>query len=143
MRDYLPDRGYLITEVILPGSGLFSHSAFVKLGPRQDLSISRLNIALLAEYQDARFGGVRVAAGALGPRPRRLPLAEETLAGSRLERATLRGFLSALADEVDAAIRGRSSQAYKRRAIAGLGLHLVAQAVGLSPREQLFQDAVE
>ena len=141
--DYLPDRGYLIAEVILRGDGLLSNSAFVKLGPRQDLSISRLNIVLLAEFQDARFGEVRVAVGALGPRPRRLPLAEEALAGRRLERATLRGFLSALADEVDAAIPGRSSQAYKRRAIAGLGLDLVAQAVGLSPREQLFQDAVE
>jgi carbon-monoxide dehydrogenase medium subunit len=143
VRDYSPDRGYLITEVILPGSGLFSHSAFVKLGPRQDLSISRLNIALLAEFQDARFGEVRTAAGALGPRPRCLPLAEQALAGKELERATLRDFLSALAREVDTAIPGRSSLAYKRRAIAGLGLDLVAQAVGLSPREQLFQDAAE
>ncbi|MGO4558129.1 FAD binding domain-containing protein [Mesorhizobium sp. 2RAF21] len=141
--DYSPDRGYLIAEVFLPSGGFFSRSAFVKLGPRRDLSISRLNLALLGEFQDARFGDVRVVAGALGPRPRRLPLAEEALTGNRLERATLRGFLSALADEVDAAIPGRSSQAYKRRAIAGLGLDLVAQAVGLSPREQLFQDAVE
>lgn len=143
MRDYSPDRGYLITEVILPSSGFFSHSAFVKLGPRRDLSISRLNLALLAEFQDACFGDVRVAAGALGPSPRRMPLAEQALAGKELERATLRDFLSALAGEVDTAIPGRGSLAYKRRAIAGLGLDLVAQAVGLSPREQLFQDAAE
>lgn len=141
--DYPPNSGYLIAEVILRGDGLLPNSAFVKLGPRQDLSISRLNIALLAEFEHARFGAVRVAAGALGPRPRRLPLAEEALAGRRLERDTLRGFLSALADEVDAAIPGRSSQAFKRRAIAGLGLDLVAQALGLSPRDQLFEDVVQ
>lgn len=141
--DYAPDCGYLIAEVILPGDGLLPCSAFVKLGPRQALSISRLNIALLAEFQDGRFGDVRIAAGALGPRPRRLPLAEAALAGKDLEHAALREFLSALAAEVDAAIPGRNSQAYKRRAIAGLGLDLVAQALGLSAREQLFEDAAE
>lgn len=141
--DYAPDRGYLIAEVILPGDGLLPCSAFVKLGPRQALSISRLNIALLAEFQDGRFGDVRMAAGALGPRPLRLPLAEASLAGKKLERAVLREFLSALAAEVDAAIPGRNSQVYKRRAIAGLGLDLVAQALGLSPRGQLFEDAAE
>ena len=50
--DYEPDRGYLITEVILPRNGLPLCSAFVKLGPRQDLSISRLNIALLAAFRE-------------------------------------------------------------------------------------------
>ncbi|RUU57548.1 FAD binding domain-containing protein [Mesorhizobium sp. M2C.T.Ca.TU.002.02.1.1] len=138
---YAPDRGHLIAEVILPRSGLLPRSAFVKLGPRQDLSISRLNIALLAEFRDDHFGNVRIAAGALGPRPLRLPLAEAALVGKELAPATLRDFLSALTAEVDAAIPGRGSQAYKRRAIAGLGLNLVAQALGLSPREHLFEDA--
>ncbi|MDX8535625.1 FAD binding domain-containing protein [Mesorhizobium sp. VK25A] len=139
--DYTPGHGYLIAQVILPGSGLLPYSAFVKLGPRQDLSISRLNIALLAEFRDGHFGCVRIAAGALGPRPLRLPLAEVALAGKDLCSATLRDFLSALTAEVDAAIPGRNSQAYKRHAITGLGLDLVAQALGLSPRERLFEDA--
>ncbi|TIO76923.1 MAG: hypothetical protein E5X74_14355 [Mesorhizobium sp.] len=141
--DYTPGRGHLIAEVILPRNGLLPYSAFVKLGPRQDLSISRLNIALLAEFQDGCFGDVRIAAGALGPRPLRLPLAEAALAGKELAPATLRDFLSALTAEVDAAIPGRGSQTYKRRAIAGLGLDLVAQALGLSPRGQLFEEAAQ
>jgi carbon-monoxide dehydrogenase medium subunit len=49
--DYAPDRGFLIAEVILPRDGLLPRSAFVKLGPRLDLSISRLNIALLAGFR--------------------------------------------------------------------------------------------
>ncbi|AZO23566.1 hypothetical protein EJ070_24740 [Mesorhizobium sp. M1E.F.Ca.ET.045.02.1.1] len=141
--DYAPDRGCLIAEVILPRDCLLPRSAFVKLGPRQDLSISRLNIALLAEFQDGRFGDVRIAAGALGPRPLRLRIAEAALAGRKLEYATLRDFLAVLAADVDAAIPGRYSQAYKRRAISGLGLDLIAQAVGLSPRDQLFEDVVQ
>jgi len=129
--------------VILPGDALFPYSAFVKLGPRRDLTISRLNLALLAEYQNNHFGAVRVEAGALGLGPLRLPLAEIALAGRKLEPATLRDFLSALAAEVDAAIPGRNSQIYKRRAVAGLGLDLIAQAVGLSPRDRLFEEAAE
>lgn len=141
--DYAPSQGYLITEVILPANALFPYSAFVKMGPRRDMTISRLNLALLAEYQNNHFGAVRVEAGALGPGPLRLPLAEIALAGRKLEPATLRDFLSALGAEVDAAIPGRNSQIYKRRAAAGLGLDLIAQAVGLSPRDRLFEEAAE
>jgi carbon-monoxide dehydrogenase medium subunit len=72
-----------------------------------------------------------------------LRIAEAALAGRKLEHATLRDFLAALAADVDAAIPGRNSQAYKRRAISGLGLDLIAQAVGLSPRDQLFEDVVQ
>lgn len=141
LSDYVPNPGCLITEVILPGTALLPYSAFVKLGPRRDLTISRLNLAMLAEFQNSHFGTVRIAAGALGPVPLRLPLADAALGGRKLEPATLRDFLSALVAEVDAAIPGRNSQIYKRRAIAGLGLDLIAQAVGLSPRDRLFEEA--
>ncbi|MCZ8548326.1 FAD binding domain-containing protein [Mesorhizobium qingshengii] len=141
--EYLPDSGHLIMEVILPGNALLPCSAFVKLGPRRDLTISRLNLAMLAEFQNSHFGTVRIAAGALGPVPLRMHLADAALGGRKLEPATLREFLSALATEVDAAIPGRNSQIYKRRAVAGLGLDLIAQAVGLSPRDRLFEEAVE
>jgi carbon-monoxide dehydrogenase medium subunit len=56
----------------------------------------------MAELQGGRFGTVRLAAGAIGPKPRRLPLAETALQGRRLETATLRDFLSALTAEVAA-----------------------------------------
>ncbi|MBZ9798683.1 FAD binding domain-containing protein [Mesorhizobium sp. ES1-4] len=140
--DYTPAHG-LITDVILPGAGLLRRSAFVKLGPREDLAISRLNLALLADFQNGCFGAVRIAAGALSHAPLILSFAEAALSGRKLEAAVLRDFLSTLAAEVDAAIPGRNSQLYKRRAIAGLGLDLIAQALGLSPRDRLFEEAVE
>ena len=96
----------------------------------------------LLYWQDGRFGAVRLAAGAIGPKPRRLQLAESALEGRSLEPATLRDFLSALAVEVDAAIAGRASQPYKRRAVAGLGLDLIARISGVSPRDQLFEEAL-
>lgn len=135
--------GELITEIVIPGDALLSASAFAKLGPRRELAISRISLALAADLEDNRFGVVRIAAGAIGPAPRRLPLAEAALTGRQLEAATLRDFVPALAADVDAAIPGRTSQPYKRRAIAGLGLDLVARAAGLDPRAGLFEGAFE
>lgn len=140
--DFAPAPGRLIVEIILPSEGILPRSAFVKLGARRDLTISRLSLALLAELQDGRFGAVRLAAGAIGPKPRRLPLAERALEGRRLEPATLRDFLSALVVEVDTAIPGRASLPYKRGAVAGLGLDLIARISGVSPRDQLFEEAL-
>ena len=140
--DFAPAPGRLIVEVILPKESILPCSAFVKLGARRDLTISRLSLALLAELQDGRFGAVRLAAGAIGPKPRRLPLAERALEGRRLEPASLRDFLSALTAEVDTAIAGRASQPYKRYAIAGLGLDLIARISGISPRHELFEEAL-
>ncbi|WP_181181795.1 FAD binding domain-containing protein [Mesorhizobium sp. B1-1-6] len=141
--EYAQISGQLIIEVILPESCLLPRSAFVKLGSRQDMTISRLNLALLAEFRNDHFGLVRIAAGAVGPAPGRLHLAEAALAGRKLEAATLHNFISALVAEVDTAIPGRTSRLYKRRAIAGLGLDLIAQAVGLSPLDRLFEDAAQ
>jgi carbon-monoxide dehydrogenase medium subunit len=143
LSEYAPTSGSLILEVILPRRGLLSRSAFVKLGSRRDMTISRLNLAMLAEFQNDRFGLVRIVAGALGPAARRLHLGEMALVGRKLEPTALRGFISTLVGEVDTAIPGRNSQPYKRRAVAGLGLDLIAQAMGLSPRDRLFEEAAE
>jgi len=132
--------GALIAEVILPGAALWPRSAFVKLGPRRDLTIARLNLAAMAEYHDGRFGEVRLLAGALGPRPVALTRAAMALGGRVLSSATLRELLAALAADVDAAIPGRASRLWKRRAIGGLGLDLVAALAGMSPRDALFDE---
>jgi len=131
--------GALITEVILPGPALLGRSAFAKLGARRELTIARLNLALLADYHHGRFGAVRLVAGALGPRPRRLPRAEAALAGQVLKAATLRTWLAALTAEVEAAIPGRAALAWKRRAIAGAGLAVVADVAGLALDAPLFE----
>lgn len=135
--------GDLIVKVILPSESLLSHSAFVKLGPRLDLTIARLNLALVADIQKDCFGALRLVAGSIGPEPRRLSLAEAALAGRRLAPPTLRDFISALTSEVDMAIPGRASQSYKRRAVAGIGLDLIACLTGTSPRDRLFEEALE
>lgn len=140
--DFRPEAGGLIMEVILPEAKLLPRSAFVKLGPRRDLTISRLNMAAMGEFSSGRFGALRLVAGSLGPRPIRLGLAGAALAGRQLTSAALRDFMQALNDEVDAAIPGRASWRWKRQAIRGLGLDLIARLCGLSPRDPLFDEAL-
>lgn len=138
--DFSAGSGAVIAHVVLPGEKLLPRSAFVKLGPRRDLTISRLNMAAMGEFADGRFGALRLVAGSLGPRPVRLARAESALAGRPLAAAPLADFLRALSAEVDAAIPERTSRAWKRQAICGVGLDLIARLCGLSPRGAPFDE---
>jgi carbon-monoxide dehydrogenase medium subunit len=140
--EFRASTGALIMEVVLPGSRLLPHSAFAKFGPRRDLTIARLNMAAMADFQQGQFGALRLVAGAVGPRPFRLNLAEAALADQPLAPGPLRAFLDALSEEVDTAIGGRASREWKRKAIRGVGLDLIARLCGLSPHDPLFDEVV-
>jgi len=142
LADYRPGRGLLIIAVTLPGAALRPQSAFVKLGPRRDLTIARLNMAATGEVAQGGITRLRLTAGALGPRPILLARAAAALEGRRPEPEAGRGFLDALSAEVDNAIAGRASHGWKRQAIRGLGLDLLARLLGRSPRDALFDGVV-
>lgn len=147
LADYRPRSGLLITAVILPAvilpaAGHGPDSAFVKLGARRDLTIARLNLTATAQMQDHCLHRLRIIAGALGPRPLPLVRAAAVLAGQRLSRDALCAFLDALAAEVDAAIPARASRLWKRHAIRGLGIDLIARLLRLSNRDPLFDGVI-
>jgi carbon-monoxide dehydrogenase medium subunit len=101
-----------------------SWSAFRKLGSRRAVSISRINLALRVGPE-----GSRLFLGALGALPIRCPEGERALGlppGPGREAA----LLEALTRTVDSAIPGRSSRAYKRQAVRGLGADLLADLEG-------------
>lgn len=92
-------------------------SSFHKLGSRRAVSISRINLALWSDGRDSRL-----FLGALGALPVRCPEGESALAlRGEARRAALEG---ALVSSVETAIPGRSSLAYKRDAVRGLGADL-------------------
>lgn len=133
--------GDLISNILLPTEELLPRSGFVKLGRRQEMTIARLNLAMQASYDPGsrRFGAVRLVAGAIGPAPVFLARAAAALTGASLSARTVGVFLDALVDEVDRAIPGRASRPYKRRAIIGLGLDLLAQLTGCDAAELPFE----
>lgn len=121
----------LIVGVVVPIPVPAPRMAFVKLGVRDDLTIARLNLVMAALVgADVRLRGVSIFAGALAPRPLRLPSVEAVLEGASLQALPVDEYLAALLSAVDAAIAGRASQGYKRRAIMGLGLDLLEKFTG-------------
>ncbi len=122
------DNGDLITAIrISLENGKNRISAFGKIGRRRELTIARLNLAVLADYDPGanHINDIRIVASAIGPVPSRLRSVEHQLRGRKVDQLLADDFLQALSAAVDTAIPGRSSQAYKRHAVMGLGLDLL------------------
>ncbi len=126
-------KGDLITTIHVPRVPSNHASAFVKLGPREVLSIATLNLAALADYDRDRnhLNSLRVVAGALGPTPRHLHAVETVAQDRPVDQSFADDFIATLVSAVDSAIPGRASHPYKRRAIAGVGLDLLADLFGV------------
>lgn len=100
--------GELLAAILIPLQPAHA-AAFLKVGRRRAAAISRLSVAAMANPET---GLVRLALGAVFPRPRRLAAAEEALrpgfGEERLEEAG-----RAAEAEVREASGGRASMAYK------------------------------
>ncbi len=98
-------------------------SAFIKLGRRESLAISRLNLTLAIEEDEA---GVitwsRVAVGSAGPHPYRVPEAEACFLNRTLNDVDLRQLQERLSEKIDEALGSRSTVHYKAKAIQAMAL---------------------
>ncbi|AET70454.1 aerobic-type carbon monoxide dehydrogenase, middle subunit CoxM/CutM-like protein [Desulfosporosinus orientis DSM 765] len=96
-------------------------SAFGKIGSRTAVSIARLNMAAVVEYDEEQMiRNSKWAVGALGLIPFRLPELERELGGKRVGSELAEDIARRLTEVVDKAIPGRASQGYKREAVQGL-----------------------
>ena len=123
----------------VPGWG----GAFEKVGHRRSLVISTVCLAALArlDWGKRRVEELRVAIGAVGPVPRRLPDVEALLAGKAPTPALLRDAAELATDQV----RSRTRQEYRREvlvnfiergiqsALAQAGLHVERAAKDALP----------
>lgn len=121
----------LITEIDFPiweaaGNSQII-SAFGKIGSRTAVSIARLNMATILEFdaENQRILNSRWAVGALGPTTFRLEELERGIKGKRIDPVLAEEIADRLTGVVDQAIPGRASQEYKRRAIRGLAYDLL------------------
>lgn len=121
----------LITEIDFPiwksqGNSQIS-GAFGKIGSRTAVSIARLNMAALVEYdaEEQKVLNSRWAVGALGRIPFRLAELEHQLQGKQVNSNFAEEVAEHLTGVVDRAIPGRASQEYKRQAIRGLAYDLL------------------
>lgn len=111
-----------IIEIIIPKPKKNTLSSFVKLGSRKAVTISKLNICVLVQYNEKTMiiEDTRVFVGSLGPKAFRSIIAEEALRGKEISKKIYEDFKNVLVKQVEEAIKGRTSMTYKRRAIMGV-----------------------
>jgi CO/xanthine dehydrogenase FAD-binding subunit len=94
---------------------------FLKVSRVKPKGVSVMSIAVLAPREGARFRGVRVAFGAMGPHPMRGPGAERALEGQGGDAATYARASAQAAEGLDPPTDALASRWY-RREVAGVHL---------------------
>lgn len=107
-------------------------SGFEKIGSRTAVSIARLNMAAVINYdrESNIIKEARIAVGALGETAFRLAKIEQELLGQEINSSLLERFEEMLTEAVDKAISMRSSHPYKREAIRGLAYDIFLNLFG-------------
>ena len=113
--------GEIIKEFTIPADDS-RISAFMKIGSRSQVSISRINIAVSGIPAGGLFKEARVYVGTLGSPAKRCREGEAALQGSGAEKA----LQDALCVFAASAIPGRSTLPYKQSALRALALDVTA-----------------
>jgi len=111
----------LLIRISCPALPPCSGSAFIKLGRRRALSISRGSLAVVLTADDAgRLRRVRLAAGSVLATPCRFEAVEQQLLGATLQERTIAGAAELFAQEMVRRGGRRWSTPYKEAALPAL-----------------------
>ncbi len=116
-------QGEIITHFVVPKRE-GARSAFVKLGLRRSMAVSRLSGAIALSET-----GVRFALGAVGPSACRFRSVEDVLSQGVTCQDTIRRALSGLARDIRQRLGERPTAPYKQRAAQGLLLDLLSDVL--------------
>ncbi len=131
--------GDLLTNVHFPLRSVENRvSAFAKIGPRETLTIARLNASVAATYDAATnwVSDITIVLGAIGPKPHRLWEANAFLSNRPFDEHFVQDFIAALENGIDHAIQGRASHPFKRSVVKGLSRDLLQSLVGPTVSEE-------
>lgn len=120
----------LLTALTFPAIDGFS-SAFVKLGRRKALAISRMNAAAALQIEDGLIVSARVSAGCVFARPRRVSSAENLLCGEKPSAALFEAAGEAASNEMVLITGVRWSTEYKKPALMAVVSSALLHASGL------------
>lgn len=122
----------LIAALTIPCKPRNSGAAFYKLGLRQADAISIVSVAVWIERDAERVRDVRIALGAVAPRPLRAYRAEEILRGPPWNPATVEKAAQIASDECAPINDLRGSAAYRRRMVRVYVRRMLEKAWGES-----------
>lgn len=125
--------GELVTEVRFKPN---PDSAFVKVGLRNAMAISVVNIAASVDLaQDGTMKDVRIAVGAVAPTPVRAVCAENCLRGKRPEEVVIRQAMDAIQTDIKPITDVRASERYRRIVAENMMRRVVLKACGICENE--------
>jgi CO/xanthine dehydrogenase FAD-binding subunit len=107
----------LLTAVELPLPPADFISEFFKFGTRPALDVSTISIGLAAVRSGKALRDVRVAFGAVAPKPIRAPQTEAAIEGKPLDDATIEAATTAAANEIHPISDVRASDWYRRELV--------------------------
>ena len=121
--------GEILTAVRFRRLSAEAKSAFVKLGRRNALAISRMNAAVVLFLRDGAITEARIAPGSATPMPERFAAAEKILIGQEPSEELFRAAGAAVAAEMVERSGRRWSTPYKEPVIAALTARALREAL--------------
>ncbi len=120
----------LLTKIrlrkLIPGYGF----SFIKLGRRNALAISRMNIAVAMLVKEGVIEDVRIACGSVFPTTMRVPAAENFLAGKKPSIELFKDVGEIVSNEMVRISGYRWSTPYKKPVISAMVKNSLVEAVG-------------
>ena len=120
----------VLDSVLIEKPAAFSGSAYIKLGIREALEISLVNVAvsITTDGPDGSIKGARVVMGSVGPTPLMSPSAEKVLVGEKPSEALFLAAGEAAAMDSKPIDDFRASADYKRAMVKELTKRALIQA---------------
>lgn len=118
--------GELLVAVEIPLPAQNAVSAFFKFGTRPALDISVISIGLAAIRAGDRLTQVRLAFGAVAPRPIRAPATEAALEGKTLDDETIAAAVAVADREIHPITDVRASDWYRREMVRNMLTRMLA-----------------
>lgn len=116
------NRGEVLTEIIVPKDAGQFKGVYIKFGPRKGMDIGIVNIAVLldADFKSGLCKRIRIALGAVAPKPIRARQAEGHLNGNALSPDSINKAAELASSESDPISDFRASAAYRRELVKTL-----------------------
>jgi len=105
--------GELISAVLIPKMKNLQ-GAFVRLGQREALAISKVSLALLLKIKDDKIEEARIALGAVAPTVIRTPHTEKKLKGQKQDNSVISEAKKMICEEVSPISDIRSIAEYRK-----------------------------
>jgi CO/xanthine dehydrogenase FAD-binding subunit len=121
--------GELISEIHIPS--FKGKTVFLKLGRRKAMTLSVVNVAVRLALADKTCKEVRIALGAMAPRPMRCLQAEKMLMGKKLDEALITKCATQAVAECKPIDDQRATAWYRKKAGSALVARALRQAAGI------------